>query len=270
MIDTPTDEACKDYIGNAAAHAQLAVVFAQLIVGGESHGVHALVVPLRDERGSLHPGVRIEDCGEKMGLNGVDNGTDLVRPTSGCPGTHCSNRYGGVNDEGAYESPIEKPGNRRFFTMLGAPRAGPGVHLRRLDQRGEDGPDDRGPVRAAGARQFGPPDEPEVVLLDYRTHQRRLMPLLAKTYALHFAQAELREQLPQSASGEDETTEREQREARVAGRRDEGRLELARHRDDPDLSRVLRRRRLPERATGSRRSRPTPTSSPRSRATTPC
>jgi hypothetical protein len=40
-------------------------------------------------------------------------------------------------------------------------------------------------------RQFGPPGEHEVQILDYRTHQRLLMPLLAKTYALHFAQQEL-------------------------------------------------------------------------------
>jgi acyl-CoA oxidase len=40
-------------------------------------------------------------------------------------------------------------------------------------------------------RQFGPPNGDEVPILDYRTHQRRLMPLLAKTYALHFAQADL-------------------------------------------------------------------------------
>jgi acyl-CoA oxidase len=41
--------------------------------------------------------------------------------------------------------------------------------------------------------QFGPAPGREVPLLDYRTHQRRLMPLLASTYALHFAQAELLE-----------------------------------------------------------------------------
>jgi acyl-CoA oxidase len=34
-------------------------------------------------------------------------------------------------------------------------------------------------------RQFGP--EPGVLLLDYPSHQRRLLPLLADTYALHFA-----------------------------------------------------------------------------------
>ncbi|PSQ73843.1 MAG: acyl-CoA oxidase, partial [Bacteroidetes bacterium QH_1_64_81] len=36
-------------------------------------------------------------------------------------------------------------------------------------------------------RQFGPKDEPEVPLLDYRMHKRRLLPCLATTYALHFA-----------------------------------------------------------------------------------
>ena len=38
-------------------------------------------------------------------------------------------------------------------------------------------------------RQFsGDPDAQEELLLDYGMHQRRLFPLLARTYALHFAQ----------------------------------------------------------------------------------
>ena len=52
----------------------MAVVFAQLIAGGEARGVHALLVPIRDEHGDPLPGVRLEDCGAKLGLNGVDNG----------------------------------------------------------------------------------------------------------------------------------------------------------------------------------------------------
>ncbi|MSW53281.1 MAG: acyl-CoA oxidase, partial [Actinobacteria bacterium] len=75
VVDTPDDGASKDWIGNAARHGREAVVFAQLVVAGETHGVHALIVPLRDEEtdGPL-PGVRIEDCGDKLGLQGVDNG----------------------------------------------------------------------------------------------------------------------------------------------------------------------------------------------------
>ena len=67
VICTPSDEDHKEYIGNAACHGRMAAVFAQLIVAGESQGVHALVVPLRDEQGELHASVRIEDRGEKMG-----------------------------------------------------------------------------------------------------------------------------------------------------------------------------------------------------------
>ena len=74
VVHTPDLEARKDYIGNAARDGRLAAVFAQLIVGGENRGVHALLVPLRDERGNVLPGIEIEDCGPKLGLDGVDNG----------------------------------------------------------------------------------------------------------------------------------------------------------------------------------------------------
>jgi acyl-CoA oxidase len=45
--------------------------------------------------------------------------------------------------------------------------------------------------RALTRRQFGPPGGEETVLMDYRTHQRRLLIPLATTYALHFAQERL-------------------------------------------------------------------------------
>jgi acyl-CoA oxidase len=209
VIDTPCDEACKEYIGNAACHARFAAVFAQLIVGDDGHGVHVLVVPLRDEHGNLHEGVRIEDSGEKMGLNGVDNGRiwfDHVR----VPRDALLDRYGGVNEQGAYESSIEKP-NKRFFTMLGALVQGrvciSGASLSASKTALTIA------VRYGLTRvQFGPPDEPEVALLDYRTHQRRLMPLLARTFALHFAQAELLESFHKARSPDHETSERDQRQ----------------------------------------------------------
>ena len=213
VIDTPTDEARKDYIGNAACHARMAAVFAQLIVAGESHGVHVLVVPIRDENGNVHDGVRIEDCGEKMGLNGVDNGRiwfDRVR----VPRERCSTDT--AASAPAYESPIENP-NKRFFTMLGALIQG------RVCISGASISAAKTALTIAvryGLRrtQFGPPDEPEVALLDYRTHQRRLMPLLAKTYALHFAQAELLESFHErQTSGEPPEREQRRLESLAAG-----------------------------------------------------
>ncbi len=45
-------------------------------------------------------------------------------------------------------------------------------------------------------RQFGSPEtDEEELLLDYGMHQRRLLPLLAKTYALHFTQEKLLSEL---------------------------------------------------------------------------
>ena len=149
VIDTPCDDAHKDYIGNAACHGRMAVVFAQLTVGGERHGVHALLVPLRDEQGRVCDRVRIEDCGEKMGLGGVDNGRlwfDHVR----VPREALLNRYGDVDEQGRYSSPIEKPG-KRFFTMLSTLVQGPRLRLRGLDQRRQERAHDRRQVRPAPA-----------------------------------------------------------------------------------------------------------------------
>ncbi|MGH3632077.1 MAG: acyl-CoA dehydrogenase, partial [Sciscionella sp.] len=55
-------------------------------------------------------------------------------------------------------------------------------------------------------RQFARPGErQEVLLLDYLAHQRKLLPALAKTYALHFTQQELVAALHDSAETETET-----------------------------------------------------------------
>ncbi|MGB5951505.1 MAG: acyl-CoA dehydrogenase family protein, partial [Ornithinimicrobium sp.] len=117
VVHSPTASSMKAYIGGAAVDARMAVVYGQLIVGGESHGVHATMVPIRDDAGESLPGVALGDHGAKGGLAGVDNGTlmfDQVR----VPRRMLLDRYGGVNADGDYVSDIENP-NRRFFTMLG-------------------------------------------------------------------------------------------------------------------------------------------------------
>src|SRR3954452_19889232 len=117
VIHTPHEDARKDYIGNAARDGRMAAVFAQLEVGGEGRGVHCLLVPIRDGAGNPLPGVRIEDCGAKLGLDGVDNGRiwfDHVRVGRDA----LLDRYAHVSADGGYTSDIENP-PRRFCTMLG-------------------------------------------------------------------------------------------------------------------------------------------------------
>lgn len=209
-LHTPSESARKDWAGNAAQHAKFATVFAQLEVGDERHGVHAFVVPIRDERGVTLPGIRIGDCGHKLGLNGVDNGR-LWFDNVTLPREALLGRYANVDENGVYSSPIESP-NKRFFTMLGtlvggrlgvaasglsAAKVGLTVALR----------------YATARRQFGATSTPETLLLDYPSHQRRLLPALAATYAFHFALDQVRETFL-AQKPDDDTRELE---AEVAG-----------------------------------------------------
>ncbi len=183
-IHTPHDKAQKEYIGNAAVHGQMATVFAKLVIDDHDYGVNAFIVPLRESTGKVLDGITIGDCGQKMGLNGVDNGTIQFNQVV-IPKENMLDRFASVNEEGEFESPIPSD-NRRFFTMLGtlvggrigiprsalaAAKSGLAITIKYSDQR----------------KQFGPEGGAEVPILNYRMHQRRLLPPLAKTYAVHFA-----------------------------------------------------------------------------------
>jgi acyl-CoA oxidase len=146
----------------------------------------------------------------------VDNGRlwfDGVR----VPRANLLNRFADITDGGRYESPIENP-DRRFFTMLGtliqgrvsvggaglsAAKVALTIAVRYAERR----------------RQFGAADGPEMLLLDYGQHQRRLLPLIARTYALGFAQEVLRERLHEIFSAPEAAEEKARREleSRAAG-----------------------------------------------------
>ncbi|WP_138917924.1 acyl-CoA dehydrogenase family protein [Gordonia effusa] len=198
VIHSPTPSARKDYIGGAAEHARVAAVFAQLITGGPGeeptgHGVHCFIVPIRDENGADLPGVTTGDCGYKGGLSAVDNGRisfDQVR----IPAENLLNKYGDVAADGTYSSPIENI-NRRFFTMLGTLIRG------RVSVGATGGAAGRKALTLATRyallrKQFDAPgEEDEITILDYRAHQRKLLPLIAKSYAITFAQNDLTSEL---------------------------------------------------------------------------
>ena len=215
VIETTSEEAGKDYIGNAAVHGELAVVFAQLEVAGESHGVHAFVVPIRSG-GTPCDGVRIEDDGLKMGLNGVDNGR-LWFSGVRVPREALLNRFADVTPEGTYESEIDSD-NKRFFTTLGTLVqgrvcvGGAGINAAKVAIT-------IATKYALRRRQFeATSDAEEELLLDYGMHQRRLFPPLARTYALHFAQEVVAAQVHEIFSGTvDEEIARRQLESRAAG-----------------------------------------------------
>ena len=96
--------------------------------------------------------MEINDCGLKMGLNGVDNGT-LSFHNVVIPYDNMLDKFASVNDKGEFDSPIPSD-NRRFFTMLGtlvggrigiprsalsAAKSGLAITIRYSDQRRQFG-----------------------------------------------------------------------------------------------------------------------------------
>jgi len=121
----------------------------------------------------------------------VDNGRiwfDNVR----VPRENLLDKYGEIDNLGNYSSTIKNP-SRRFFTMLGA------LVLGRISV-GKAGINcSKSALTIAikyglKRRQFSQNENtPETILMDYPTHQKRLLPRLAKTYAYDFAIQDLME-----------------------------------------------------------------------------
>lgn len=191
IINTPDDGAIKWWIGNAAEDGRMSTVFARLKVPStaatgtlDDHGVHAFIVPLRNDDGTLMPGVEIHDCGYKVGLNGVDNGA--IRFTNvRVPRENLLDRFGSVDRSGRYSSPLSSAA-KRFAVTLGELTGGR-VGLTFASVGVLKGAVTIAVRYSAQRQQFGPPNGAEVSVLDYPSQQLKLMPMLATTYALHFA-----------------------------------------------------------------------------------
>ena len=182
IIHTPGKNDNKEYIGNAL-HSKMASVFAQLIVNGKNEGVHAILVPVRNEKHELLPGVTIEDNGYKLGLNGVDNGSIWFDQVP-VPRENLLNKYGEITADGNYRSDIKNP-NKRFFTMLGT-LVGGRICVARAGLGGAKFALAVAVKHALKRRQFNDSIKvQEDLLMDYPTHQLRLTPLVASAYVYH-------------------------------------------------------------------------------------
>ncbi len=182
VIHTPGEDDNKEYIGNAL-HSTIATVFAQLIVNGKNEGVHAILTPLRDENGKLLPGIRIEDNGYKLGLNGVDNGKIWFNNVT-VPAENLLDRFGSIDNNGNYQSPVKNP-DKRFFTMLGT-LVGGRICVAKGALSGAKMSLTIAVRYALKRRQFNSDEKiQEDLIMDYPTHQLRLIVPIAKSYVYH-------------------------------------------------------------------------------------
>ncbi|KOV79774.1 hypothetical protein ADL03_35910 [Nocardia sp. NRRL S-836] len=111
-LDTPTDAACKFWIGNIKHAATVGMVLARLVIDGEDLGHHWFRVPLRnEENGPALPGITILSCDPKGGIQANQVGgarfTGVRLPREALMG-----RYSSVDADGRFSSTLPDAGTR--------------------------------------------------------------------------------------------------------------------------------------------------------------
>lgn len=197
VLHTPDIESIKCWSGGLGQTATHAVVFAQLKTpDGAVHGLHSFFTPIRDPK-TLIPfnGVKIGDMGPKIGLNGVDNGF-LVFDNYRINRAYLMNRNADITPDGQY---ISKVGDKKkrmgaTFGILSAGRVGIiGMSLLNMEKalviairyacvRKQFGPDANDSANEIN-RSTGQPKEWPII--EYQSHQWRLIPYLAAAYVHH-------------------------------------------------------------------------------------
>lgn len=189
VINTPNARAAKFWIGGASQTANMAIVGANLIVKDRNYGIHMFLVQLRNHLNhELMPGVTISDCGDKMGLNGIDNGMIFFRNVI-VPLDSLLDKITQVSPSGHVTSVFEKT-SARFAVQLGGLCDGRvklcnnqifvaqkcvAIVLRFATVR----------------KQFGDNPEAEHNLLSYEQYQSRVFPIAAWSTIAAFASREI-------------------------------------------------------------------------------
>ncbi|GAU24522.1 hypothetical protein TSUD_156340 [Trifolium subterraneum] len=184
VIHSPTLTSSKWWPGGLGKISTHAVVYARLITDGQDHGVHGFIVQLRSLDDHLPlPGITVGDIGMKFGngaYNTMDNGVlrfEHVR----IPRDQMLMRVSRITREGKYVQ-SNVPRQLVYGTM---------VYVRQTIVSDASTAMSRAVCIAtrysAVRRQFGGSNGGlESQVIDYKTQQARLFPLLASAYAFRF------------------------------------------------------------------------------------
>ncbi|KAK9927610.1 hypothetical protein M0R45_024786 [Rubus argutus] len=184
VIHSPTLTSSKWWPGGLGKVSTHAVVYARLITDGQDHGVNGFIVQIRSLDDHLPlPGVTVGDIGMKFGsgaYNSMDNGVLRFNHVR-IPRNQMLMRVSQVTREGkVVQSNV--PRQLLYGTM---------VFVRQTIVADASSALSRAVCIAtrysAIRRQFGPNDSGvETQVIDYKTQQSRLFPLLASAYAFRF------------------------------------------------------------------------------------
>lgn len=145
---------------------------------GEHHGLNAFLVQVRDRKTHLPvAGVVVGDLGEKVGLNGLDNGFVLFNKCR-IPRESLLGKTGEITDDGKFESKI-KDKKKRIGASFGA-LSGGRVNICAISNTYLIKAITIAVRYSASRRQFGDDGATEELpVLEYQSQQYRILPHLA-------------------------------------------------------------------------------------------
>lgn len=183
VLNTPTTTATKFWPGDMGRTANVMILYAALIIKGKHHGIHPFFVQIRDfQTHDSLPGITSGDIGPKVGFESKENSW-LRLENVRIPRTNMLMKFTKVDREGNFKVDGDL---RILYSVMMSIRTwivyASSVHLAEaltISLR-----------YATVRRQFATlPDhkKQERRLIDYQTHQFKLMPPLATSYAYYFS-----------------------------------------------------------------------------------
>lgn len=187
IIHSPTITSRKFWPGGLAYTATHAIVYANLLLLGVNYGPHPFMVQLRSlDDLSPRPGITLGDIGPKLGYNSMDNGYAMFHQVR-IPRRDMLSGFAQVSGAGEYskQAGAEKVAYGVMLDVRARIIANSAYVLARTLTI---------TIRYSFVRKQGfSSSGKERAVMEYPTQRRRLMILLADTFALHFVGLSIRE-----------------------------------------------------------------------------
>lgn len=175
VLNSPTLSSYKWWPGGLGHTANYCVVIAQLYSKGVCHGIHPFIVQLRDEDTHMPlPGITIGEIGNKLGMNGVNNGF-LGFKNVRIPRTNMLMKNAQLLEDGTFVKP---PSSVLTYGTMMFVRV---VIVRDMANYLSKAVTIATRYSCVRRQSVINPDQPEVQVIDHLTQQYKLFPAIAKS-----------------------------------------------------------------------------------------
>lgn len=175
VLNSPTLSSYKWWPGGLGHTANYCVVIAQLYTKGVCHGIHPFIVQLRDEETHMPmPGITIGEIGNKLGMNGVNNGF-LGFKNVRIPRANMLMKNAKLLEDGTFVKP---PSSVLTYGTMMFVRV---VIVRDMANYLSKAVTIATRYSCVRRQSVINPDQPEVQVIDHLTQQYKLFPAIAKS-----------------------------------------------------------------------------------------